>query len=729
MLSDLESEIARLSDLALPELRKRWRALYGRPAPKFFRRKLLIRAVAYQMQVKAYGGLSDATKQRLVDIAEAVRTGNEEAVLGTPRIKPGTRLIRLWKDETHTVEVRVDGFEWGGRKYSSLSGVAKAITGTNWNGYTFFGVKRRPSRTRMLPGRGGYAMSERAKPKTLRCAIYTRKSSEEGLEQDFNSLHAQREACEAYIKSQRHEGWIPIKTAYDDGGYSGGTLERPALQKLLEDIRAKKIDVVVVYKVDRLTRALSDFAKIVEVFDAQGVSFVSVTQQFNTTSSMGRLTLNVLLSFAQFEREVTGERIRDKIAASKKKGMWMGGWVPIGYDLKDRTLFMNKAEAKTVQTIFRLYRELKNVRLVEAEIHRLKLKTKRYIATTGRAIGGRRFRRGHIYWILSNPIYIGEIGHKGARHTGQHPAIIDRATWEAVQAALRANTHGQRTQGNSREPNLLAGLLFDDHGNRLISTHTFKNGKQYRYYVAVASSGNRDFDERKRLRFPAAALDSAVLREIAAFLGNPDRLIDALRLRGMRPKELKDMLGRTRPLGLALERGSDTERRAVLLEIAEQVTINAARMQILLRRSPLALAKGQEQDADEAGDELVKLITPVSVVRRGSESKLLISGQTGPEQGNANPSLAKAIARAHVWFTRLAGGKANSVSEIARKEGLTERYVARLLPLAFLAPRVVDEFLEGRHAPDIATEQLTLGESAPLLWRQQIAALAKPSTD
>lgn len=246
-------------------------------------------------------------------------------------------------------------------------------------------------------------MTERPPKKILRCAIYTRKSSEEGLEQDFNSLHAQREACEAFVISQKHEGWKAVATRYDDGGYSGGSMQRPALQKLLADIQSRLVDVVIVYKVDRLTRALSDFAKIVEVFDAQGVSFVSVTQQFNTTSSMGRLTLNVLLSFAQFEREVTGERIRDKIAASKKKGMWMGGFVPIGYDRKDRSLQVNPAEAKTVRIVFRLYLELGNVRLVQAELERLGLRTKQYVTDAGRKLGGLPFRRGHIYWILSNP--------------------------------------------------------------------------------------------------------------------------------------------------------------------------------------------------------------------------------------------------------------------------------------------------------------------------------------
>src|SRR5437764_2229586 len=280
---------------------------------------------------------------------------------------------------------------------------------------------------------------EHSKHLVRRCAVYTRKSSEEGLDQDFNSLHAQRDACEAFIRSQAGEGWRLRKAHYNDGGLSGGTMERPALQRLLEDIKSGLIDVVVVYKVDRLTRSLADLAKIVEIFDAAGVSFVSVTQQFNTTTSMGRLTLNVLLSFAQFEREVTGERIRDKIAASKQKGMWMGGWVPLGYDRKDRTLTINETEAKTVRSIFELFLKLKNVRKLQAELIRQKLTTKRYPTTSGKVLGGLSFSRGHLYRVLSNPLYIGEIVHKDVKHSGQHPAIIDQETWNAVRALLNEN--------------------------------------------------------------------------------------------------------------------------------------------------------------------------------------------------------------------------------------------------------------------------------------------------
>src|SRR5713101_3820451 len=299
----------------------------------------------------------------------------------------------------------------------------------------------------------------RADPSRKRCAIYTRKSSEEGLEQEFNSLEAQSEACVAYIRSQRHEGWVLARTRYDDGGFSGGNMERPALQRLLADIQGGRIDIIIVYKVDRLTRSLADFARLVEIFDAQGVSFVSVTQQFNTTSSMGRLTLNVLLSFAQFEREVTGERIRDKIAASKKKGMWMGGNVLLGYNASERTLVINPAEAETVRCIFAFYRELGSVRRVKDEADRLGLRTKRRTTANGTERGGKPFSRGHLYRLLSNPIYIGQIAHKGQLYPAQHPALIDAETWTAMRDRLAANATNHRRKTDAAEPSLLAGVL------------------------------------------------------------------------------------------------------------------------------------------------------------------------------------------------------------------------------------------------------------------------------
>src|ERR1700732_1185798 len=319
---------------------------------------------------------------------------------------------------------------------------------------------------------------------TVRCAIYTRKSSEEGLEQEFNSLQAQREACEAFIDSQRHEGWICLRASYDDGGFSGATMDRPALQRLLADITAGRVDTVVVYKIDRLTRSLADFAKIVEILDATGASFVSVTQQFNTTTSMGRLTLNVLLSFAQFEREVIGERIRDKIAASKKKGMWMGGVAPLGYRVQDRKLVIVDSEAEIVRLIFRRSAELGSVRLLKDELEACGIKSKSWTSASGRLQGGKPFARGALYLMLQNRIYRGEVVHKEQSHPGEHPPIIDQPLWDAVQAQLAGNAAERNASARHRQLSLLAGLLFDGDDNRMTPSHAVTKGTRYRYYVS-----------------------------------------------------------------------------------------------------------------------------------------------------------------------------------------------------------------------------------------------------
>src|SRR5437899_1883645 len=382
----------------------------------------------------------------------------------------------------------------------------------------------------------------RADPSRKRCAIYTRKSSEEGLKQEFNSIQAQSEACEAYIRSQHHEGWILARTRYDDGGFSGSNIERPALQRLLADIRDGRIDIIVVYKVDRLTRSLADFARLVEIFDAQGVSFVSVTQQFNTTSSMGRLTLNVLLSFAQFEREVTGERIRDKIAASKKKGMWMGGIVPLGYDASERTLVINSAEAETVRCIFALYRELGCVRRVKEEADRLGLRTKRSTTANGIERGGKPFSRGHLYNLLSNPIYIGEVSHKGQLYPAQHPALIDTETWTAVRDRLATNASDHRRKADAAEPSLLAGVLTDARGERFTPSHAVKKGRRYRYYVSGVLITQAGTDRAQGWRLPAQEIEDAVIRVLADALTSPAIMLERFGTAGVHGDQTPKML-------------------------------------------------------------------------------------------------------------------------------------------------------------------------------------------
>src|SRR6266498_883990 len=362
--------------------------------------------------------------------------------------------------------------------------------------------------------------------KLFRCAIYTRKSTEHNLDLEFNSLDAQREACEAYIKSQAHEGWRLIPDHYDDGGLSGASLDRPALQKLLADVRAGKITIVVVYKVDRLTRSLADFAKLVELFDQHQVSFVSVTQSFNTTSSMGRLTLNVLLSFAQFEREVIGERVRDKIAASKKKGMWMGGMLPLGYDVKDRKLVVNKGEARTVVDIYCRFLVLKSVRHLHDELGGAGIRSKQRVRPDGTTYGGQKIARGALYLMLQNRIYRGEITHKGKSYPGEHPAIIDQPLWDEVQAVLAQNRVERATGVRTKYPSLLGGFVFDATGERLTPTYAIKKGTRYRYYVSSSLVREAKGNRAGGWRLPAGDLEGLVISRLRDFFADPAALLD-----------------------------------------------------------------------------------------------------------------------------------------------------------------------------------------------------------
>jgi site-specific DNA recombinase len=557
-----------------------------------------------------------------------------------------------------------------------------------------------------------------AKPKLLKCAVYTRKSSEEGLEQDFNSLHAQRESCEAYIKSQKHEGWTAISILYDDGGYSGGSIERPALKKLLADIQSRAVDVVVVYKVDRLTRSLTDFAKIVGIFDAAGVSFVSVTQQFNTTTSMGRLTLNVLLSFAQFEREVTGERIRDKIAASKQKGMWMGGWVPIGYDRKDRTLVINEDEARTVQTIFELFLRLKNVRRVQAELARLKLTTKPYPIATGKVLGGLSFSRGHIYRILSNPLYVGQIAHKDIRHPGQHPRIIDQDTWEAVNAQIGTNRREHRVRAKAGHANLLAGLIHDKVGRPLVSSHTTKNGKRYLYYVTSEGSGRYPAPPgQAKLRLPAAEVDAFVISAVQKFLVDNTGLTKLLRAAHVRSGRLAEVLQKAEATSRGLEAMPFQSRLELVTNLITRIDVMQAGLRITFDVTGIVrYLSGDENSNRPPGEVVIAMDFPMpSIVQNGSV-KLVV---TKPSQRNEDASLIAAIARGTCWFEELTSGKALSISSIASRENVTDSYISRLLNLALLSPTVVRQVLEGSPAATRVARHEMTGQRLSALWRKQ----------
>ena len=348
----------------------------------------------------------------------------------------------------------------------------------------------------------------------LRCAVYTRKSSEEGLDMEFNSLDAQREACEAYVASQKAEGWLLVPDRYDDGGFSGGTLERPALQRLLVDIEANRVDVVVVYKIDRLSRSLMDFAKLIELFDRNNVTFVSVTQSFNTTTSMGRLTLNVLLSFAQFEREVIGERIRDKFAASRKKGMWMGGFVPLGYDVKDRKLIVNKAEATTVRMIFERFIKIGSATELVRKLR----------AESVRGKQGKLVDKGYVYKLLNNRVYVGDAVHKGTAYPGEHEAIIERAIWDRVHAILRESPRKRAAYTRAQTPSLLKGLIFGPTGRAMTPAHTRKADKLYRYYVSTDVL-KRDAEACTVRRVPAAEIESAVVDQLRGLLRAPEVIV------------------------------------------------------------------------------------------------------------------------------------------------------------------------------------------------------------
>ena len=415
-------------------------------------------------------------------------------------------------------------------------------------------------------------------PRQGRCAIYTRKSTDEGLEQAFNSLDAQREACAAYILSQKHEGWTTLTGSYDDGGFSGGSMDRPGLRQLLADVEARAIDVVVVYKVDRLTRALADFARIVAIFDAAGVSFVSVTQAFNTTSSMGRLTLNVLLSFAQFEREVTAERVRDKIAASKAKGMWMGGPVPIGYRAEARSLQPVPDEAALVRRIFERYLALGSVHKLKAELDAAGIRTPERRHRNGSGRGGAAFSRGRLYNLLANPLFIGRIRHRGQVHPGQHPTIVDEALWQAVQDRLADNRQSRSMQGTAERPSPLAGRLFDPDGRKMRPSHARRKGRRYRYYVSTDLVAGSVATGATGWRIPAPELEAAVGRAVAARLREPGFLSEVLRCSPSAPEASTRLIGRISQLADRLGAPASAAGREAIRRLIVRVELSRSEL-------------------------------------------------------------------------------------------------------------------------------------------------------
>ena len=548
-----------------------------------------------------------------------------------------------------------------------------------------------------------------------RCAIYTRKSSEEGLEQNFNSLHAQRQACEAFVKSQAGEGWRLIKTAYDDGGFSGGTMERPALMTLLAHVKEKRIDVVVVYKVDRLTRSLADFAKIVEIFDAHGVSFVAVTQQFNTTTSMGRLTLNVLLSFAQFEREVTGERIRDKIAASKQKGMWMGGTPPLGYDLRDRRLVVNKAEAETVRLIFRLYIEYKTLRRIREELDRRSVTSKQWMSRGSVRHGGFPFGRGALYHLLANPIYVGEIRHKNVTYPGQHEAIIERATWQRVQEMLGKKAAHPRGRTVRKSAGLLMGKLFDENGEPLYSCWAKKGQRRYRYFVSKRLVRGTAKPDDRGWRLPAERTELAVMAGTGQMLSDRGALASTLKACGFAAGELKQAIE-----AIDAKVNQKIETTGATSTLIERVELKRYSMHITLNLR--ALLPADRFPAGGANLRITRLI-PLQMKRRGVETRLVLPGEAVVAP-RTDPALLRALARSYQWFGELAAGTAVSTKQIAAREGVSDSYVRHLVPFALLAPAIVESICAGRQGVCLSAERLKTQAGLPIEWDAQQRLLA-----
>ena len=555
-----------------------------------------------------------------------------------------------------------------------------------------------------------------------RCAIYTRKSSEEGLQQDYNSLHAQRDACEAFIKSQTGEGWRLIKTAFDDGGFSGGTMERPALQQLLAGIRQRLIDVVVVYKVDRLTRSLADFARIIELFDSHRVSFVAVTQQFNTTTSMGRLTLNVLLSFAQFEREVIGERIRDKVAASKRKGIWICGSIPIGYEVRDRRLHVNAGEAQIVKYIFERYLELGRVLEVVRDLTERGFVSAVRVSKSGNRRGGNPFVPGAVYQVLSNPIYVGEIRHKKDSYPGQHDPIISRELWDQVQSQLRSKPRRLRENRQTEGPQSpLTGKLFEENGDPLYVQGAAKGQRRYRYYVSksLVMGGCETAEHGWRLSAPE--IERTVAAAAAAMLGDQEATISAAEESHLEQVGLSSILKSAQSFIARLQSPNDSA--SALSELVERVELSESAIRLSLG-VPFTGAEAKEGTPTQL--KLVKTIT-TQIKRRGIEMRMVLEGESASPRFDR--SLVRAVARARRWCDQILSGQLPSVGAIARNEHIAARYVRDLMPLAFLSPKIVEAIVEGRQPPELTIIGLARRIEIPLLWRaqQQVLGLADSS--
>lgn len=542
----------------------------------------------------------------------------------------------------------------------------------------------------------------------IRCAIYTRKSTEEGLEQEFNSLDAQREACSAYILSQRHEGWSEVRESYEDGGFSGGNMERPGLKRLLAAIEAGRVDVIVVYKVDRLTRSLADFARIVDVLDKRGASFVSVTQAFNTTTSMGRLTLNVLLSFAQFEREVTGERIRDKIAASKAKGMWMGGPVPLGYIVKDRKLAIHEIEAKTVRHIFQRYLALRSGPKLVEELWRDGYRTKLRKHGDG-AKGGVPFQRGSLFALLANRIYLGKIVHKGKAYPGEHAPIIEQALWDQVQALIETNRTATKLGIRARHSSLLTGLIYDGYDRRMSPGHTVKRGRRYRYYITHASEIRQG--DPPAWRMPASDIEKAVIIKLTAWL--QDRSV----IRKILPRDITAHALRSafEAAELAAQRLSDSGyKKMIASTLVSRIQVKTNAICIMLSLPGLEQTLGYALMPNTAAPILS---TSATKVRHGNTTKLVIG--SGEQQiTSVEDKLINLLREAKTARELLLSHPTKTINQIVGERRICRHRFTKLVRLSWLAPDIMTAIVEGRQPVSLTPRQL-LNANLPPLWKDQ----------
>ncbi len=523
--------------------------------------------------------------------------------------------------------------------------------------------------------------------KPVRCAIYSRKSSEEGLAQDFNSLDAQREACEAYIKSQMHEGWILVDKQYNDGGYSGGTMERPAFKELLKDIGNDKIDIVVVYKVDRLTRSLMDFSKIIDVFDRHKTSFVSITQQFNTTTSMGRLTLNILLSFAQFEREVTGERIRDKIAASKKKGMWMGGKVPLGYSKEDKKLVVHNEDAQKVQMLFEKYLELKSVPKLMQYLKENKIKTKT----------DKYFSKGQLYHLLANKVYIGKITHKDKVYDGEHEAIICDEIFEKVQKLLYENRVDKICGVKCSSNSLLAGLIYDDLGNKMTPSHSNNHGRRYRYYISRALKNSEETGSISKI--PAGEVEKFVIETTKEFLQDKKQIQKIV-------SEYK--ISKQNKLIYIAQDIQDYSEPKLIRAIIHKIMVSKNLIEITYNETSIkkvlnALANNQEIVVPDKNEELTPIVISknIKITQLSRNDNILILNAKEYDTPEPNPYLVNAIVKSFYYHKQIQSGK--TIEDLQTEEGLKDsKYIRNIMNLKYISPELTEQILNGTQPEELS---------------------------